>query len=608
MDHYQDQLLTAIDNRLFDCWEQIHRLEYFASATLLGANGEIQAALYKYFPRLLAGLNVVALIGCGDHGRAYWCEDPIAKEQRIVKVTGRSDFAVLMSEYPLDEAVTELFEAHSAEVDVIDRLSTTEWRRDLAVSYRAAPTKLRSGSERGWLFIVMAAEGDETLAAHLRTLDFESPAPGHLLRQLQYAQALFHAVRELHSKDVIHADLKPDNIVVRSKKSEDRPGICLIDFGSARIRDSAKPHKNIGMQTPGYAAPRPPDALARVADFPDDIWSLGCIFYELIVGKRAFSGVTPDSESVEALIEQAMSALPPGLPPAAHALIRHMWRPDPTSRIRITEATQRIDEIVDSLVTPGPSEEQPATNGMARIALDRTIDDSRVEKPVRSARPWIIASAAVLLVSCIALFLRYQSPDTDPGRTNHLMPSDVETKSLSDVPATSVFGPVTSKVDKFLLSETRRGGLPWARESEGRARELFLDFLVKRHQFLPTIAESHIALIESTTIDDETRLWSVPSRIEPAELIPPPVCTPRRDPEGRVIGYDVVVRWIGSTPPGNDVLPRVKGRALSGFRSYLESQGSLTSEEIGKLVADLHFESSNSQNPTEWCYSVVLPR
>ena len=88
-------------------------------------------------------------------------------------------------------------------------------------------------------------------------------------------------LRQLKSKGIIHCDLKPENIVFRNEISKN---VKVIDFGSATfIGDSDYDY----LQTRPYRAPEV--AFGSNYDFMADMWSLGCIIYELVTSRVLFS-------------------------------------------------------------------------------------------------------------------------------------------------------------------------------------------------------------------------------------------------------------------------------------------------------------------------------
>jgi len=114
-----------------------------------------------------------------------------------------------------------------------------------------------------------------------------------LRRALQLLSQVADAVAAAHAAGITHRDLKPENIIV-----SDAGYAKVLDFGLAKLRtaesdDDAKTavrgtDSGVVMGTVGYMSPE--QAQGRTADGRSDIFSLGCILYELVAGRRAFQG------------------------------------------------------------------------------------------------------------------------------------------------------------------------------------------------------------------------------------------------------------------------------------------------------------------------------
>jgi serine/threonine protein kinase len=87
----------------------------------------------------------------------------------------------------------------------------------------------------------------------------------------------------VHSRDLVHRDLKPGNIHITP---EGRPKI--MDFGLVRISDSNMTSTGMVLGSPSYMSPE--QLRGEKADARSDVFSLGTVFYELLAGKRAFAG------------------------------------------------------------------------------------------------------------------------------------------------------------------------------------------------------------------------------------------------------------------------------------------------------------------------------
>lgn len=114
-------------------------------------------------------------------------------------------------------------------------------------------------------------------------------AAGQIERVLRLSLRLSEVLVRLHNEGVIHGDLTPSNILLRDELDP-----VLIDFGTALAATEAHvwrelPWSRVGERgTPGYVAPE----LIRgeAADPRSDLYSLGCIMFELLAGRRAFEG------------------------------------------------------------------------------------------------------------------------------------------------------------------------------------------------------------------------------------------------------------------------------------------------------------------------------
>jgi len=119
---------------------------------------------------------------------------------------------------------------------------------------------------------------------YIEGTSLKGPLP--LANALKYGGQICEALEAAHRKGIVHRDLKPGNILVTDH------GIKLLDFGLARVRPApADPTitqlTQVGavMGTPAYMAPEQWEG--KEADARSDIYSFGCILYEMLTGKRA---------------------------------------------------------------------------------------------------------------------------------------------------------------------------------------------------------------------------------------------------------------------------------------------------------------------------------
>ncbi|GAA1739308.1 DNA translocase FtsK [Nonomuraea bangladeshensis] len=132
--------------------------------------------------------------------------------------------------------------------------------------------------DNGRLFFVMELLEGTDLAKVMS----KSPNGLPIDRVVNIGARLGEALAAAHAKKVIHRDVKPANIMLLPR---DRPKIC--DFGIARVVDAG--HATMQVGTPAYAAPEQSDGAP---DERSDLYSLGCVLYEMATGDRPFHGNT----------------------------------------------------------------------------------------------------------------------------------------------------------------------------------------------------------------------------------------------------------------------------------------------------------------------------
>src|SRR5215469_13982312 len=122
-------------------------------------------------------------------------------------------------------------------------------------------------------YLVMELVEGETIAAKLKS----GPLP--VKTALLYASQILAALGEAHSKGIIHRDLKPGNIMIA------KSGVKVLDFGLAKLEeDDTLTASHMVMGTPAYMAPEQREG--KPADTRSDIYSFGCVLYEMLTGAR----------------------------------------------------------------------------------------------------------------------------------------------------------------------------------------------------------------------------------------------------------------------------------------------------------------------------------
>ena len=170
---------------------------------------------------------------------------------------------------------------------------------------------------------------------------------------LRIARQIASALQAAHSRQVVHRDLKPDNIMLVS--DPELPGgerVKLLDFGVAKLAETlnAEPmltRSDMLMGTPTYMAPEQCRGAKHVTD-RSDVYSLGVILYQLIAGLPPFTGETVGELIAMHLTETEpqLAELIPGLDPAIAQLVHAMLRKKPAERPSVEEVAVALKRLL----------------------------------------------------------------------------------------------------------------------------------------------------------------------------------------------------------------------------------------------------------------------
>src|SRR5215472_1564195 len=260
-------------------------------------------------------------------------------------------------------------------------------------------------------------ESNGTRALVMELVD--GPMLAERIRQGPIAKQIAEALEYAHERGIIHRDLKPSNV----KLTEDGQ-VKLLDFGLAKSLEgetsqeelqnsptlsAAATRAGVMLGTAAYMAPE--QARGKRVDRRADIWAFGCVLYEMLTGRNAFSGETI-SDILAGVIraEPEWSSLPGSIPPRIRELLRRCLQKDVRHRLQaIGEARIAIEQAMAG--TPEAGVE----------AADRPI----VPEPHwRHALPWIVAAAGLAAALTLgALYLGTIRPEPHAVmRTSVLLP------------------------------------------------------------------------------------------------------------------------------------------------------------------------------------------
>ncbi|MGZ4585587.1 MAG: protein kinase domain-containing protein [Mycobacterium sp.] len=247
------------------------------------------------------------------------------------------------------------------------------------------------------------------------------------------------ALDSAHRVGLVHRDIKPKNILVTTA----RDFVYLIDFGLARtMTDTALTQTGATMGTVAYLAP---ERFRGTTDHRADVYSLACVLYECLTGKRPFSGDSLEEQLNAHLYTPPPqpSAIAPGIPRALDAVVARGMAKDVDQRyqsaIELAEAARAALTGPAGGVTasppaqpptqaiPGPPQQTPANTSNRRLILG------------------IVAGSIVALAAVVALVISLVTRSHgDAGSTASTTPTRAKVPARpGSAPGSSEAGPAT---------------------------------------------------------------------------------------------------------------------------------------------------------------------
>ena len=308
------------------------------------------------------------------------------------------------------------------------------------------------GSQDGVDFLVMEHLEGETLADRLQRGALA------LDEALKIAIQIADALDKAHGRGIVHRDLKPGNIMLTKN------GTKLMDFGLAKPAPGLSSAATVPMTptTPtisvaalaGTASPltqkgtvvgtfqyMAPEVLQGVeADARSDIFSFGCVLYEMIAGRRAFEGKSQFSV-LGAILDhepECVSAVRPSSPARLDETVRRCLAKNPEQRYGCMHDVRiQLEALAETAPQAGPAQAEPT---------EASAPGSRL--------PWVLAAVAALIAAGLGAVYFLQAPNPAPVVQSSILPP-TGTAFITMLPSS---GPPAFSPDGMRLAFSARDG------------------------------------------------------------------------------------------------------------------------------------------------------
>jgi serine/threonine protein kinase len=278
---------------------------------------------------------VVELVGAGGMGEVYRAKDTRLKRDVAVKILPESFCA--------DQSRLARFELEAQSAS--------------ALNHPNILTVYDIGTNGQAPYMVAEMLEGESLAARLHN--------GKLppTRAIDFARQIASGLAAAHAKGIIHRDIKPDNLFITRDNR-----IKILDFGLARVTATALVTDGAtrtaiteeGTITGTVPYMSPEQVRGTAVDRRSDIFSFGCVFYEMLSGQQPFRRDTPTDTMAAILKDEPseISTVHGSFPPALERIVQHCLEADPDARF------QSAQDVAFALETLSQTS-QPGTQGKA---------------------------------------------------------------------------------------------------------------------------------------------------------------------------------------------------------------------------------------------------
>jgi len=301
-------------------------------------------------------------------------------------------------------------------------------------------------------YFVMEQLQGESLAARMKRGGL------NLIESFEILEQVCRALEAAHEKGIVHRDFKPDNVFLVAVPGE-RPLVKLLDFGLAKLAGpdetrNQRTRTGMVMGTPLYISPE--QARGRNVDARTDLYALGVVMYEMVLGRAPFL-----AESAMDIISMHLNKAPPmprklwpEIPPPLEQLLLAMLSKDPQRRPALPHVRTTLTDLRRALLQAGgatitrrswppvPGAEAPPETGSADPDVEAAVQEAvqeAVQQAVRkSGLAGKIAAVCVVVVALggVVLYVQQQKRPQQVARVEaeHTAPAAAPVPPAAPMP------------------------------------------------------------------------------------------------------------------------------------------------------------------------------
>jgi serine/threonine protein kinase len=279
-------------------------------------------------------------------------------------------------------------------------------------------------------------------------------------RAIEIGRQIADGLQAAHELGIVHRDLKPDNVIVaRTRSGKEVPKV--VDFGIAKALSEAPQdaltRSGLVIGTPEYMSPE--QLLGDPVDARADIYSLGCIVYQMLTGTAAFAGDTREQMIRRRLHEAPphVRDVDPNLPGRLDTLIVHMLARSPDDRL--ASAAEVRDQMDPALALGGWDPRVITAPSFRTTPADGVDESTQPTQPIprqRMATRSIMTGAIMLValaIAGVALYNNAQQRREQAAATAPKTPADT-THAVAPPPTTPAPAESLPAAGRGILKDT----------------------------------------------------------------------------------------------------------------------------------------------------------